>query len=235
MNGGGTLSPANGDLTVAATSDDLILNAQDDVFIQSGLGSSTKTITFAQDGKLYFPSNLFVNTTVDSDNQTMRIRQGGSNADAALSLDSDTGDQSYYRYMRFYRKGQTSSIAKLDIDFSASTIGLAYTSDERYKDITGDADGLNLITKLKPIKYKWKDGTDLGDGSETQGFGAQSYKQAFDDIGSLPRGVSVPEDEDTEKWTLDYTHLVPNLVKAIQELETEVTNLRARLTAEENK
>jgi hypothetical protein len=51
----------------------------------------------------------------------MRIRQGGSNANAALSLDSDTGDQSYYRYMRFYRKGQTSSIAKLDIDFSANT------------------------------------------------------------------------------------------------------------------
>mgnify|MGYP003112378658 CR=1 FL=1 len=178
---------------------------------------------------------VLINTTVNAESQAMRIRQGGSNANAALSLDSDTGDQSYYRYMRFYRKGQTSSIAKLDIDFSASTIGLAYTSDERYKDITGDADGLNLISKLKPIKYKWKEGSDLGDGTETQGFGAQSYKQAFDDVGSHPRGVSVPEDEDTEKWTLDYTHLVPNLVKAIQELETEVTNLRARLTAEENK
>ena len=178
---------------------------------------------------------VLINTTVNAESQAMRIRQGGSNANAALSLDSDTGDQSYYRYMRFYRKGQTSSIAKLDIDFSASTIGLAYTSDERYKDITGDADGLNLISKLKPIKYKWKEGSDLGDGTETQGFGAQSYKQAFDDVGSHPRGVSVPEDEDTEKWTLDYTHLVPNLVKAIQELETEVTNLRARLTVEENK
>ena len=53
MNGGGTLSPANGDLTVEATSDDLILNAQDDVFIQSGLGSSTKTITYTQDNHKY--------------------------------------------------------------------------------------------------------------------------------------------------------------------------------------
>ena len=70
MNGGGTLSPANGDLTVAATSDDLILNAQDDVFIQSGLGSSTKTITYTQEGKIYFPEHTAVGTTsADHDGQ----------------------------------------------------------------------------------------------------------------------------------------------------------------------
>ena len=60
MNGGGTLSPANGDLTVAATSDDLLLNAQDDVFIQSNGGSSYKTLTLANDGNATFPGSIFL-------------------------------------------------------------------------------------------------------------------------------------------------------------------------------
>ena len=60
MNGGGTLSPANGDLTVAATSDDLLLNAQDDVFIQTGMGSSTKTVTFQDDGNTVFSGGIYL-------------------------------------------------------------------------------------------------------------------------------------------------------------------------------
>ena len=60
MNGGGTLSPANGDLTVEATSDDLILNAQDDVFIQTGMGSSTKTVTFQDDGNTVFSGGIYL-------------------------------------------------------------------------------------------------------------------------------------------------------------------------------
>ena len=55
------------------------------------------------------------------------------------------------------------------------------------------------------------------------GFGAQSYKQAFDDIGEYARGVT--EGSDTEKWMLDYSVLVPNLVKTIQELEARIATL----------
>ena len=86
---------------------------------------------------------VLINTTVNAESQAMRIRQGGSNANAALSLDSDTGDQSYYRYMRFYRKGQTSSIAKLDIDFSYS-----FLSDSN--DITAEH-SLESIADAYPV------------------------------------------------------------------------------------
>ena len=68
----------------------------------------------------------------------------------------------------------------------------------------------------------------------------QTEMKAFDqckflNFGFVDLNAVDIEDEDTEKWTLDYTHLVPNLVKAIQELEAEVTTLRARITAEENR
>ena len=175
--------------------------------------------------------SVLVNTTVDADNQTMRIRQGGSNADPALSLDSDTGDQSYYRYMKFYRKGQTSSIGKLDIDMSGSSIGLAFTSDARLKTVTGEADGLELITRLNPVKYVWKSEPDR---HGAQGFLAQEVEQAYYETGnSHARGVSRPVDGE-EHYMLDDTTLIPNLVKAIKELKDENDALKARVEALES-
>ncbi len=109
------------------------------------------------------------------ENEACNIRKTGNNDDAVLALDSDTGDASFYRFMRFYRKNANSSLAKLDYDLSGDSISLAVESDERYKTITGPADGWNLISKLEPIKYtRPSEGVTNG-----CGFGAQSYKQAF--------------------------------------------------------
>ena len=154
------------------------------------------------------------------ENEACNIKKTGNNDDAVLALDSDTGDASFYRYIRFYKKNANESLAKLDYDASADTIGLAVESDERYKEIIGPAVGLDLISKLEPIKYTRED-TGVTDGC---GFGAQSYKQAFDDIGEYPRGVTVGSD--TVKWELDYAPLVPNLVKAIQEQQEQIQVLQ---------
>ena len=202
-----------------------------DLLVQNGVDAlqfrrqGTETMRLAADG------SVLVNTTVDSDNQIMRIRQGGSNADPVLSLDSDTGDQSYYRYMKFYRKGQTSSVAKLDIDWSGSSIGLAFTSDARLKTVTGEADGLELITRLNPVKYVWKSEPDR---EGAQGFLAQEVEQAYYETGnSHARGVSKPIDGE-EHYMLDDTTLIPNLVKAIKELKDENDALKARVEALES-
>ena len=154
------------------------------------------------------------------ENEACNIKKTGNNDDAVLALDSDTGDASFYRYIRFYKKNANESLAKLDYDASGDTIGLAVESDERYKEITGPAVGLDLISKLEPIKYTRED-TGVTDGC---GFGAQSYKQAFDDIGEYPRGVTVGSD--TKKWELDYSPLVPNLVKAVQEQQEQIEVLQ---------
>ena len=154
------------------------------------------------------------------ENEACNIKKTGNNDDAVLALDSDTGDASFYRYIRFYKKNANESLAKLDYDASGDTIGLAVESDERYKEITGPAVGLDLISKLEPIKYTRED-TGVTDGC---GFGAQSYKKAFDDIGEYPRGVTVGSD--TKKWELDYSPLVPNLVKAVQEQQEQIQALQ---------
>ena len=162
---------------------------------------------------------LCVGSTAGFENERVNIKKTGNNDDAVLALDSDTGDASFYRFVRFYKKNNNSSLGKIDYDNSADSMTLAVESDERYKTITGPADGMNLISKLEPIKYT-RPAEGVTDGC---GFGAQSYKQAFDDIGAYARGLTVGSD--TEKWMLDFSPLVPNLVKAIQELEARIAEL----------
>ena len=58
INNGGDFTNANGDLNIHATSDDLVLTAEDDVFIQSGNGSSVKTVTLANNGQTSFPDDV---------------------------------------------------------------------------------------------------------------------------------------------------------------------------------
>ena len=69
----------------------------------------------------------------------------------------------------------------------------------------------------------WTLHQDTGTGS--QGFTAQAFKQAFDSVGSYPRGVTIPDDAD-DYWYLDDTVLIPNLVKAIQEQQEQIEILQ---------
>ena len=174
------------------------------------------------DGQINTTDNICMGTTSQRDNAVITAVKSGSNSDAVLDMDHGTGDASFYRFIKFRKKAESSAVGRLDADMTGSTMTLAFDSDGRYKDVLGDADGLNLISKLEPIKFMWKDGT--GEGS--QGFIAQDFKKAFDDVGSYARGVYEPEDESKEKWQLDYGTLVPNLVKAIQEQQEQIEVLK---------
>ena len=174
------------------------------------------------DGQIFMTDNVTMGTATQRDNAVITAVKSGSNADACLDMDHGTGDASFYRFIKFRKKAESSAVGRLDADITGSAMTLAFDSDGRYKDVLGDADGLNLISKLEPIKFMWKDGT--GEGS--QGFIAQDFKKAFDDVGSYARGVYEPEDESKEKWQLDYGTLVPNLVKAIQEQQEQIEVLQ---------
>ena len=174
------------------------------------------------DGQIFMTDNVTMGTATQRDNAVITAVKSGSNADACLDMDHGTGDASFYRFIKFRKKNESSAVGRLDADMTGSTMTLAFDSDGRYKDVLGDADGLNLISKLEPIKFMWKDGT--GEGS--QGFIAQDFKKAFDDVGSYARGVYEPKDESKDKWQLDYGTLVPNLVKAIQEQQEQIQVLQ---------
>ncbi len=101
------------------------------------------------------------------------------------------------------------------------------TSDERLKEIEPDfAYGLAQVKALKPIAYVRKD-----DPEQTRriGFGAQTTKPIVPEAVYDTKEQIEGEDPAETKLGMDYTTLIPVLVKAIQELESKVASLEAQL------
>lgn len=102
------------------------------------------------------------------------------------------------------------------------------TSDERVKEIdpAGLPYGLDTVKQLKPIAYVRKDDPDQ---TKRLGFGAQTTKAIVPEAVYDTREELEGEDPAETKLAMDYTTLIPVLVKAIQELEAKVASLEAQL------
>jgi hypothetical protein len=116
------------------------------------------------------------------------------------------------RTMASFKNGGT-SVGSI----TTTTTATAYntTSDARLKDVTGEARGLEVITKLNPVAYNWK-----ADGKADEGLIAQEVKEL------VPNAVTGSEDE---HYQMDYSKLVTHLVKAVQELEQQTIELKEEI------
>lgn len=97
-------------------------------------------------------------------------------------------------------------------------------SDSRDKtDIVPLPSGLDTVMELNPVRFTWnmRDGGKVG--VKDSGFIAQDLQTVDDEWLRLVYA------ENPEKLEASYGRLIPVLVKAIQELKTEVDNLRSQL------
>ena len=112
-----------------------------------------------------------------------------------------------------FRRGSTSTVGSI----SAATSGTSYytTSDARLKDNIVDAPSASEdIDAIQVRSFDWKEG-----GLH------QKYGMIAQELLSVaPQAVSQPEDSE-EMMSIDYSKLVPMLVKEIQSLRTRVTQL----------
>ncbi len=218
-NGSGALSFA------ASPTPTAISDADGDTKVQVEESADEDKIRFDTGGtermRINASGQVSINDSTDPDNaaEFLQVR-GTSNSVGPVAIRNASGDQSFYRMLHYYKKEETSPVGITSVDITGSSVDNVFLSDERLKDVLGSADGMNLISELNPIKFRFKDGTGAG----SQGFTAQAFKQAFDNVGSYPRGVMVPDNAD-EYWYLDDKVLIPNLVKAIQELEARIATL----------
>ena len=90
--------------------------------------------------------------------------------------------------------------------------------------------GLDVVKQLKPSKYKHhnsvkEDGEFVkqDEGSNDIGFIAQEV------LPLIPEVVSVPEDVDKDLYSISYPKLTAVLTKAIQEQQTIIDDLKARI------
>ena len=138
------------------------------------------------------------------------------------------------------------NVTDSNIAFGATSI--TAPSDERYKEeITTSTAGLSFINDLRPVTFKCKKEKDIpsdhksyvadsdervmGRGDKVQhGFIAQEVKAVIDKHSEIKNGFEMWQIEGEEdgdgRQRLAPSELIPMLVKAIQELSTEVTALK---------
>lgn len=112
-----------------------------------------------------------------------------------------------------------------------ATNGVIQTSDARDKEnITELESGLETLMQLRPVRYQWKEGPDR---SFQIGLLAQEVQ---DVIPGVVRSKNFIQHEDgtvteepTERLGMNYSALIPVLIKATQDLHSENTSLRADL------
>tara|TARA_R110000765_G_scaffold193037_2_gene298531 strand:+ start:1190 stop:2677 length:1488 start_codon:yes stop_codon:yes gene_type:complete len=174
---------------------------------------------------------FFTNAT-----EKMRISSGGdvyignssiSTAQTAIFLQKSGIITNVYAYssgsitlMEFYK--QSAGIIGT-ISYNGTDTLYNATSDYRLKEDLKDYNGIDFISKIKTYNFKWKN-TDI------RSYGVMAHelqevfpncvtgeKDALDDNGEIiPQGV-------------DYSKIVPMLTKAIQEQQTIIEDLKARI------
>ena len=137
---------------------------------------------------------------------------GGNSSNYALTLYMDVLYASGYRYQRF-RSG--SNIAGGIEGSNQTSVVYNTSSDYRMKkNIKPLENGLERLSKLKPVKFDWK----LNDES-TEGFIAHEVQDIF------PDAISGEKDGE-DMQGMDYGRITPLLVAAIQELKAEIEILK---------
>ena len=95
-------------------------------------------------------------------------------------------------------------------------------------------DGLIKIKELKPISFNWKEGWNKSlDGVTQYGFGAQTT-QVVDEKLVEPFGtgdVELNGETIQNPLRVNEKYIIPLLVKAVQELSTEVETLKTKVAA----
>jgi hypothetical protein len=148
-------------------------------------------------------------------NPRLSIVTGSSTSDTSISLYS-TGAGAY----RFFVDPNGT--------IYATVTTISSISDQRYKENIRDLDvGLDAVMALKPRKFDWKEGKGK-DRKDDRGFIAQEFEQVFPDLVDEWKD---PAPEGEEPYKSVRQDLIPVLVKAIQEQQAMIEDLKAKVAA----
>ena len=125
--------------------------------------------------------------------------------------------------------GTQKPLYKLHVEGTAYATGAAGSlSDKRdKKNIESLNVGLNVVEKLHPVKFEWKNPIDAGMQGKQIGFIAQEVEKI------LP-SIVMTENDSKQTKALKYNEFIPILVKALQEMKKKNDQLENRIKILEN-
>jgi hypothetical protein len=133
------------------------------------------------------------------------------------------GQNSNARLLRIY-SGSNEAVG-VELGVGATSFG-TYSDERLKKDITDLTNGLNKILALRPVNFKYK--SDADDYRNRIGIIAQSIVGQVDE--ALDE-TKITADDETQYYNVRYQDLIPVLVKGIQEQQTQIQELEAKITA----
>jgi len=232
----GTTSPST-QLQVSGTNAVLnITRSTKNIYVNPNYANGGVYGTLEYDLAMAFNTNGAERMRIDSSGNVLvgTTTVGRQNANAttispanAIIWTMHSGTASGSVYIDFsYNGGQIGSISQ------NGTTGVLYniTSDYRLKDnATKITNGLETIQALNPVNFTWKP-----DGTSDSGFLAHEFQEI------LPRSVVGEKDAVDEEGKpvyqgMDNSGAIPYLVAAIQEQQTIINDLKARITILEGK
>jgi hypothetical protein len=165
-------------------------------------------------GKTSTSGTSGVGTFIASDGRINVVNAASTNAFTTYELYS-TGAGAY----RFY-VGSAGTIF-------ATSVVISAISDQRLKENVRDIDtGIDAIMALKPRRFDWKEGKGQ-DKKDVAGFVAQEFETVFPECVS----TSKAGEDGIEYKNINHETLIPTLVKAIQEQQAMIEDLKTRLAA----
>jgi hypothetical protein len=154
--------------------------------------------------------NLIVGGTSVNAEGSFTIRPNTSQGSCLVQINrNDTASTS--NAFVFYNEG--SGVGSITYTNSATAYNTS--SDARLKDVTGEARGLEIINALNPVAYNWKNS-----GKADEGLIAQEVMEI------VPKAVSKTPDD---MYQMDYSKLVTPLIKAIQEQQEQIEQLKVEI------
>jgi hypothetical protein len=163
--------------------------------------------------------------TTGNDNTTLGYQAGNSITTGSNNTVIGNGADSSSATVSNEITLGNSSIATL----RCNTQTISSLSDGRDKtEVTELPEGLDFINSLNPVKFQWQTRDGNGkDGTYEAGFIAQHLQHVQRQSNAEYLGLVM--DENPERLEASYGKLVPMLVKAIQELKSEVEQLKANV------
>ena len=164
----------------------------------------------------------------------LKVKGGAGAPTCILTHKATSGEEAIFHF----RDGANETCGTVTINAANNTTAYNTSSDYRLKENQETlSNGITRLKELKPYRFNWKSNSS---GDKVDGFFAHEVSSV---IPEAIYGVkdAVDSDNNPIHQGIDQSKLVPLLTKALQEaitkietLETENTDIKARLTALEN-
>ena len=124
--------------------------------------------------------------------------------------------------IKFWSTSTATSVGNISFNSSRTAVNYNTGSDYRLKEDYRDFNGLNIISDIDVYDFKWKNQDD------------RSYGVIAHELDQVVPGAVTGEKDAEDMQCVDYSKLVPLLIKSVQELKAENVSLKARVSALEN-